>query len=296
MADKAQRAGSAMEVSVRQREIREREDTILSAARDILFREGYHAMTMARIAEQSECPRGTIYQQFTSRDDVLVALACKSWENRLAMIRRGMAYAGPARERMAAVAEGVALFFHLFPADFALLYKAVGPICENASSLRLEALGRAEQATAEVVRSLLDEACTVGELTPTWFTLDEVTLALHALAEGGFALNQFGFSKSVLSIADPTEKLWLAFNTLADAYGWRPLTHERDWVQVLADIRRTVFPDESQSVYGAKAWYGWHGDKHPRYRRPGIIAQIKYADSPETGSGEPDSSRATRIG
>jgi hypothetical protein len=43
---------------------------------------------------------------------------------------------------------------------------------------------------------------------------------------------------------------------MADAFGWTPRSDEIDWDEALADIRRTVFPDEAQRAYGPGAWYG----------------------------------------
>jgi len=83
------------------------------------------------------------------------------------------------------------------------------------------------------------------------------------LAEGGYALMENGIPENALGLANPFHELWHGFNTLADAYGWRPLFSEFDWEETLAQIRRTVFPEEAQRIYGEGCWYGDFGRLHP---------------------------------
>jgi len=76
-------------LSRKQRMIRTRETRILDSARDMLLSDGYYAMTMDRIAEASECPKGTVYQRFACKEDVVVALAIQGLQQRLEMMQRG---------------------------------------------------------------------------------------------------------------------------------------------------------------------------------------------------------------
>ena len=62
-------------LSRKQREIQEREALILEVAREMLLERGYLGVTMDRIAQAIEYSKGTVYQHFSSKEDVLVALA-----------------------------------------------------------------------------------------------------------------------------------------------------------------------------------------------------------------------------
>ncbi|MBN2310468.1 MAG: TetR/AcrR family transcriptional regulator [Candidatus Hydrogenedentes bacterium] len=269
-------------LSSRQRDMLEREENILQAAQGILLSEGFYDMSMARVAEKSECPRGTIYRHFASREDIVVALACRAWTECLRMLRRGAEYPGPSRARMAGAAEGFALFYRLYPDQFAMLDKANHTVREKASLHRIESLRHAEAASADIVRSLLADAVRAGELRTTEFDIEEVVFAISALATGGFGLHQSGFVGEAVVVGDVIEKTWWAFNMLADAYGWRPLTHERDWDEALSDVRRAVFPEESMRAYGEGAWYGTYNNAPPALRRHGIAAVLTRDDLPES--------------
>ncbi|MBX7259264.1 MAG: TetR/AcrR family transcriptional regulator [Candidatus Hydrogenedentes bacterium] len=39
------------------------------------LKSGYHGLTMGRLAEAAECAKGTVYQHFSCKEDLSVALA-----------------------------------------------------------------------------------------------------------------------------------------------------------------------------------------------------------------------------
>ena len=41
------------------------------------------------------------------------------------------------------------------------------------------------------------------------------------------------------------------------------LMEEQDWEETLAQIRRSIFPEEAQRLYGEGCWYGDAGSFHP---------------------------------
>ena len=244
-------------LSARQRQVRARDAVVLQEARELLLTEGYYGMTMDRIAEASDCPKGTIYQRFTCKEDVLLALAGQCLEKRLDMVRRGGSYPGRARERMAAVGEALSLFVRLHPDDSRIIHNAGGPIREKGSPERVEALTRLERETVRFANGIVADAVAQGDLHPeNGLTAEHVTFAISALADGSYAMMENDVPQRALGIAYPVEELWRAYNRLADAFGWRPLFAECDWDEILADIRRTIFPEEAQQLYGAGCWYG----------------------------------------
>ncbi len=60
-------------LSRKQREIRDRELLILDNAAELLYQEGYAGLSMERIAEAIEYSKGTVYQHFKCKEEVLCA-------------------------------------------------------------------------------------------------------------------------------------------------------------------------------------------------------------------------------
>lgn len=76
-------------LSRKQREVQEREGRILELARAMIVQDGYHGLSMDRIAEALEYSKGTIYQHFSCKEEILMALVNQTMERRLDLFRRG---------------------------------------------------------------------------------------------------------------------------------------------------------------------------------------------------------------
>src|SRR5580692_12527778 len=102
----------------KQREVQGREGRILEVARSMIVHDGYHGLSMDRIAEALEYSKGTIYQHFSCKEDILMALVNQAVECRLDLFRRAAAMRGRTRERMTAIGAAAELFFELYPHHF----------------------------------------------------------------------------------------------------------------------------------------------------------------------------------
>ena len=245
------------QLSPKQREMQQREAVILGEARRILLDRGYFGLTMESVARASECPKGTMYQRFGCKEDLVLALAVDSLERRLAMMRRGARYQGTSRERVAALGEAVALFVRLHPDDSRIVHAATGPVREKASPDRLKALIRAERAIVEILKGILQDGVRDGDLVVADAAhLNEMAFGIWALVDGSYTLIESGVTRNSLGLPNPITGMYHVFNVLADGYGWRPLFHEHNWEETLANVRKTVFPDEAQQLYGPGNWYG----------------------------------------
>ena len=56
----------------REREKSERRESILKAAIRVYDKEGYHAITMEKIAEAAELSRATLYLYFKTKDEIFI--------------------------------------------------------------------------------------------------------------------------------------------------------------------------------------------------------------------------------
>lgn len=106
----------------KQRDLRHREDLFLDRARRLFLQRGYHGLTMDRIASATGYSRGTIYQHFTCKEEIIVSLVNRCMEQRLAMIERASTFSGRPRERMQAVGEAVELYARLHTEELRILY------------------------------------------------------------------------------------------------------------------------------------------------------------------------------
>ena len=81
----------------KQREIAERERLILETARGMLIERGYLGLTMDRIADAIEYSKGTVYQHFGSKEDLIAALAATNQDKMAGFFERGATFNGKSR-------------------------------------------------------------------------------------------------------------------------------------------------------------------------------------------------------
>jgi AcrR family transcriptional regulator len=215
----------------KQREVRSRERQILRVARDHLVSGGYLGLNMDRIAAEIEYSKGTIYQHFRNKEEILLALANDALATRTHMFDVACAVPEPTRVRIATVGAAAEAFYELFPHYFMVeqLLRS-SSIWEKTSVERRELMDRCERrcmgTTVEVVRS----AVALGELVlPDGRQAEEVIFGLWSQSFGAQAIAASSAVLAEIGVADPRVALRHNWNHLLDGYGWRPLSNEFDY-------------------------------------------------------------------
>ncbi len=66
-----------VELTRKQREISQRDELILNVSRQLFIEQGYHNVTMDLIAKEVEYSKGTIYQHYASKEEIISALCMR---------------------------------------------------------------------------------------------------------------------------------------------------------------------------------------------------------------------------
>lgn len=234
----------------RQRAFQRREESILSSARQILLTHGYHGLTMHRIAQAISYSRGTIYQHFHCKEEIVSALARQTMEDELALECRAAQYPGRPRERMVAMGEAVRLYtlLHLDKVQMLQIIQTQA-IREKASDAILEKLTVLEFNSQRLMIDIVHDGLACGDLAlPPKTSAEEITFALWSIVVGGNLTVVRNRPLSHLSINDPFETVMKACDVLGDGYHWRPLSTEWDYGATREDVRRRIFPKETQAL------------------------------------------------
>jgi AcrR family transcriptional regulator len=240
-----------METSTRkQREIRQREELLLDVARGMLLELGYLGLTMDRIATATGYSKGTIYQHFTNKEDLLVAVMLQGGARRVEFFERAATLRGPTRERMTAIGVAVELFARLHP-EFEQAEKVVGAgsIRAKASPERLAALEACEGRCLGITAGVARDAVAAGDLAlPAGDSAEDLVFGLWALHEGAFAIEAMGLPLDRLGFSPPLSALRRAAAVYLDGWGWRPLSHEYDDAALRARITTELFAAETAAL------------------------------------------------
>jgi len=232
----------------KQREIQEREELILDVARRMLVERGYLGVTMDRIAQEIEYSKGTVYQHFSSKEDLLVALAGATTRVRAELFARAAAFRGPTRERMWALGVADDLFVRLYPTHWqAEQIVRAASIQSKATRERLMALESTEMLCFTAVTGVIRDAIAAGDLEVTEPTMTEdLAFGLWSMSFGAHFISASNPNLGAKGMGDTDRALRRNYNALLDGYGWQPLSTEIDYTETRERILDAVFPEEAR--------------------------------------------------
>ena len=231
----------------KQREIQERHELFVDVARTHLLEEGYEGLTIAGIAEATGFSKGTVYQRFARREELVVELGRRSRERLARMWERAAQFPGRPRERILAFGETFLYYSRHYPDDMRILAIITAEsILEKVSEEQRSAMDELDVGMFEIMLDIVQEAIEQGDLVlDQGSTPQTVCLALWALADGYFAAARGSVPLETAGIPDPMEELARSGHYLLDGYRWRPLYHEWDYEETLRRIRSTIFTEEA---------------------------------------------------
>jgi AcrR family transcriptional regulator len=238
----------------KQREIHQREEMLLNLARTMLIDEGFTGLTLERLAEASEYSKGTIYQHFSAKEDLIAALANQSAAVRFSLHKRASLFPGKTREKIVALIVADELFSLLHPHHFrSELVIRMANLQTRASSSRMEKMQDIEGHTVELVLGIVNEAFVDGNLSPApWCTPEIITFGLFSLVVGS-QLGHLNFCDMIqrLGITQSNPAIRQNVETYLDGLGWKPLRSQWDYDLTAQRVRKEVFADDFQRLGNA---------------------------------------------
>jgi AcrR family transcriptional regulator len=234
----------------KQREVRDREGRILEVARDMLLEQGYHGLSMDRIAETLEYSKGTMYQHFSCKEEIILALVNASLADRLTLFRKAASYPGRPRERIAAVGVAVELFVRLYPHHFKLeQVLRLSSVWEKTSPERRQLMNYCESQCVGTVSGIVRDGIAQSDLSlPEDVTPEQMVFGLWSMSFGAQTILASSTSLVDIGIGDPHRALALNQGRLLDGYGWRPLSSEFDYEAASQRIASEYFAKESKQA------------------------------------------------
>ncbi|MFD4503772.1 TetR/AcrR family transcriptional regulator [Streptomyces sp. NPDC058457] len=106
----------------RERERAEREQLIVTAARELAEAEGWDAVTTRRLAAEIEYSQPVLYSHFKGKDAIMAAVAVQGFAEMATELRTARAAAKGTRESLAAVAEAYTSFGRRRPALYDAMF------------------------------------------------------------------------------------------------------------------------------------------------------------------------------
>ncbi|MGK0218773.1 MAG: AcrR family transcriptional regulator [Planctomycetota bacterium] len=238
-------------LSRKQREIAEREDLLLDTAQSLLLEVGYLGLTMDRVAAATEYSKGTVYQHFRNKEDLIAGLLERYGQLRNQFFSRASSFQGCSRDRICAIGAAAELYMTLHPEHEQLdkILKS-SSIREKASQERREALSNSEMYCFGIATGIAREAVAAGDLKLVeGDTVEQAVLGLWSLYTGAFLIRDLGiFDHAPPEMRDPIAPLLRNTQRFLDGLGWHPFSPERDDMAARARAMAEVFPAEAKAA------------------------------------------------
>lgn len=225
----------------------DRENTLLDCAHAFIQRENIATLTIDKLVKELPFSKGTVYNHFSSKEDLLLGLCNRGMTILAEMFNRASHYNGIPRERGLAIHFAYMLYAKLYPTLFMLVLTAkTSNITDKASAARQDEHLQLEGLLIGPIVSIFQDSLAKGEINPPVpMTLEQLSFACWSLSFGTNALLLQNIehcgTRSTLVVE---RELMNNVNILFDGFRFRPLTQEFDWTKTLAKLKTMTFHQE----------------------------------------------------
>lgn len=242
-------------ITRKQREIQDREAQILRLARPILLREGYQGLSMDRLAAMMEYAKGTLYNHFPNKEEIVLALAVESMELRFRMFDFGSTLLPDSRSRLMGVGAACELYTQSCRQHFAIEeWIRNSTIWDKSSDKRRELVKGCEMRCMGVVSGIVRDGVARGELKlPGGLSAEEMIFGFWSLNYGSQVLAATSPSLPSLGIPDAPRAIRRHCYTLMNGFSWTPICSFEDHSKLMDGLIAQLeekFRDEIASSNG----------------------------------------------
>jgi len=232
----------------KQRDLLKREQLILDAAQTMLHQHGYNHLTMDRVAEAVEYSKGTIYNHFVSKEDLVCSLCCRYISNLIEIVQRAYNFAGSTRERYSAIGIGYSLHHQLHPMDSQIVQTVKNnAVREKISKAKLFEMESLEKKITKIAQSIVRDAIDSGELDKKHQDeISTIVFGFWSMHYGAVLLDQSDIPLHELGYSPVVKMLWHNANIYLDGYQWQPLSTTSDTENLFEKISLALFDDKIQ--------------------------------------------------
>ncbi|MBI2423291.1 MAG: TetR/AcrR family transcriptional regulator [Candidatus Hydrogenedentes bacterium] len=223
-------------------ELQRRDALHLEIARGIFLHEGYHSLTISRLAKATGFSRPTLYERFNSKEQLIVELGLRCQEELIAFMEGARSFPGRPRERMVAIGEVIRHYADRYTDDLRISnFSGTDFVLEKVPPGLRDRYTNLDMQLLALIQGTVEEAVESGDLLcPPGTSARSLTLTLIALFEGLASVQRGLAMLEHLAIADPVAEIIRSAHMLLDGYGWRPLSSEWDYAETERRIRAEV--------------------------------------------------------
>lgn len=236
-------------LSRKQRELADRHALFLRIARGVLHEHGFHQLSMDLVAERAEYSKGTVYQHFSCKEEMLVQLCNHTMMGLYKLGQRAATYNGTHRERLLAFQVAHELWIELEPGDVCMLQNlhtdgVLDKVEEPSRKKHLEL----EFGIINLVASIIQQAMDDGDLPIRRLNATEMVYGLWSMSYGGQLLRSYQIPLDQMGVRDPGRTITTMIQATLDGLGWQPTMSQEQTSMLLIHFETEFFKADIEQL------------------------------------------------
>jgi AcrR family transcriptional regulator len=228
-----------------------REQEMLGLAKGIICNEGEAALTIDKLVKKLPYSKGTVYNHFISKEDIILALCNAHMAQVASVFTRALTFNGNSREKALAVHVGSLLNAQANPQDFMIGVTVKTAVCTSkASEFRRQQHQQTEVSLLSPIFAHYQAAVDAGECElPVGMKIEQLAFACWSVDFGTqILLMGDNDTCSVRSQLDVERELINGINLIHDGMGWQPLARHFDWKRSVRRMKEEIFAHEMAQI------------------------------------------------
>lgn len=212
-------------LSRKQREIAERHNRFLDIGRALLHENGFHHLNMDRVAELAEYSKGTLYQHFNCKEELLGQLCTNALQSLYALVLRESKRPGSHRERVLAFFVAYDVFQNQSVDDVRMMQNFhTDQVLEKLSPSTRDRYSALQRDIFNLIKQIVDDAIAAGDLPIRGLNSADIAFALWSMAQGAASIRSYNLSLDETSMNSSCVAIVEMVERMLDGLGWTPLS------------------------------------------------------------------------
>ncbi len=228
--------------SRKQRELEQRHDLFLELGRELLHENGFHQLSMDLVAEKAEYSKGTIYQHFSCKEEMLIQLCMQCMKGLLLLGEKAKQYPGTHRERLLAFQTAHELWLNVEPRDLYMMqYMNIDGVMNKVADDSLSAFRSLEASIITLCASIFKDAMDDGDLPPGELNAAELVYGMWSMCYGGQLLRSYETPLAEMGVSNPGRAVTTLIQAMLNGLQWQPLMTQEQTDTLLHHLETDYF-------------------------------------------------------
>ena len=220
-----------------------REHEMLDQALKIIDEQGLAFLTIDKLVANVNYSKGTVYNHFSSKEDLFTALCNRNMRQMLELFERANSIEYSARSKMTAIGYAYMLKVLLLPQSFNMMMNAKTEFFEKATQERSQEHEHLDNSILNLCSGVVAQAFENGELSASLqHSIQDITFSIYSMAFGtvGLLLKRDRTCSGTIGFM-LQDRVLAHGNIVMDSFGWK---QGEDRTELLQHLQHNVYAKE----------------------------------------------------